>query len=106
MFNLFDFLQKAQLSQMDENDFYLAVSCGARERRLRSTLRLHELDEPWADGEFCIRRCFPIVNTSIFQTYITVFSYQTLLPQKLPRFSSPTTTIQTDCTMFVNNAFK
>lgn len=47
---------------MDESDFYLAVSCGVRERRLRSTLKLCELDDPWIDGEFCIRQCVPAVS--------------------------------------------
>jgi hypothetical protein len=47
---------------MDEQDFYLAVSCGMRERRLRSSLKLHELGEPWIDGEFCIRQCIPTVS--------------------------------------------
>lgn len=49
---------------MSEDDFYLAVNCGMRERRLRSTLNLQDLDEPWVDGEFCIRQCILVVRFS------------------------------------------
>jgi hypothetical protein len=47
---------------MDEADFYLAVSCGMRERRLRANYRINELDDPWIDGDFCIRQCIPMVG--------------------------------------------
>lgn len=54
---------------MDEKDFYLAVTCGMRERRLRSTLNLHDLDEPWIDGEFCIRQCIPLVGVTVIKNH-------------------------------------
>ncbi|KAI6189081.1 Ras-associating domain-containing protein [Aphelenchoides besseyi] len=52
---------KTQLKHMSANDFYLSILYGARERRLREAFEISALDEPWIDGEFCLKCC----NTQI-----------------------------------------
>ncbi|KAI6226481.1 Ankyrin repeat and fibronectin type-III domain-containing protein 1 isoform X4 [Aphelenchoides fujianensis] len=48
---------KPQLKQLSADDFYVAVLYGARERRLRNSFQIAALDEPWIDGEFCLKCC-------------------------------------------------
>ncbi|KAI6202168.1 hypothetical protein M3Y96_00919800 [Aphelenchoides besseyi] len=76
---------KTQLKHMSANDFYLSILYGARERRLREAFEISALDEPWIDGEFCLKCC----NTQLVLNYTRQFQIISMLAEAANVYLEP-----------------